>query len=98
MKHNKEQQDGFLQRLRQRFTKKQSTEERSQGTFVDDLNAAESTADQTTPMSRVARKQAHEQEFNQAKTIHPDMRRRLNWAIGIVALLIVVVYLVLFFV
>ncbi|MFD1465230.1 hypothetical protein ACFQ4L_03890 [Lapidilactobacillus mulanensis] len=50
-------------------------------------------------LSRVARKQAQRTESEDPKSVrHPLMRRRLNWAIAAVVLLIVVVYLVLFFV
>ncbi|WP_125605337.1 hypothetical protein [Lapidilactobacillus bayanensis] len=104
MKHNQEQQGGFFRRLRRLSAKndqqEQVTATTPKGTFVDDLDvsAAKRATAATESMSRVARKQAHEQEFKSAKTVHPDMRRRLNWAIGIVAILIVVVYLVLFFV
>lgn len=103
MKHSEKQSAGFLQRLRQRFTNQSKTNQTAASSgsrFMADLDkaAGSETPEATASMSRVARQQAKEQQFKDAKTIHPNMRRRLNWAIGIVAILIVIVYLVLFFV
>ncbi|WP_261805750.1 hypothetical protein [Lapidilactobacillus luobeiensis] len=51
------------------------------------------------PLSRVTRREA-QQESNSVHNgghAHPKMRRRLNWALVIVSLLIVLTYLALFF-
>lgn len=110
MKHNQTQSQSWWQRLLHRHqddrqAQQVNSDHDAHQSPTQSVNAnQEVTSDATTAhengttMSRVARKQAHQTEFQNAKTIHPDMRRRLNWAIGIVALLIVVVYLVLFFV
>lgn len=52
--------------------------------------------DTTTQHSRVARLKA-QQQAEETGVAHPRMRRFLNWGILTAAILIVVVYLILFF-
>ncbi|WP_125766561.1 hypothetical protein [Lapidilactobacillus wuchangensis] len=61
--------------------------------------AATDSAEPTPGLSRVARQEALQRQ-GQASTYvaHPKMRRKLNWTILIVSVLIVIAYLVLFFV
>lgn len=76
-------------------------QEQEPDTIIDVHQPATATnaAETTPPLSRVAR-QEQLQRQGQASTYvaHPKMRRKLNWTILIVSVLIVIVYLILFFV
>ncbi|WP_461218410.1 hypothetical protein [Lapidilactobacillus salsurivasis] len=58
---------------------------------------SERHGENTTPTTRMARREAELGQPGTGTVAHPKMRRRLNWALVIVSLLIILTYLALFF-
>lgn len=58
---------------------------------------SERRGENIAPTTRMARREAELGQPGTSTVAHPKMRRRLNWALVIVSLLIILTYLALFF-